>query len=203
MRVLPHFTLDDEMYEVVRAALAHSAPDVQLSWEDFIDPKGWVLLPNPERPREPFYRAQRVLLPGHLSSPRYSRTIKVNVWYGPDLRRGERPWPHNHPWDHFSSRILLGGYEEERWQRRGGGLDIRRAEHGQGSANNVPHDVYHEVTGIFVPGRTVTLMDCGRSRGKGEWGYLDTETGLYIPYAQSPTKAKFDALYRQRNRHQL
>uniref|UniRef100_UPI003F4977B7 hypothetical protein n=1 Tax=Amycolatopsis sp. CA-096443 TaxID=3239919 RepID=UPI003F4977B7 len=69
-------------------------------------------------------------------------------------------------------------------------------EHRAGGRNDVPRSVYHEVTEIHEPGRTLSLMVCGRGE-RGAWGYLDT-TGLHTPTAPDPD---FKAKLRQLNPH--
>ncbi len=49
----------------------------------------------------------------------------------------------------------------------------------------MPLDVYHEVTAIAEPGRTLTLMLCGAGR-QGAWDYLDPETGRTYGSAADP-----------------
>lgn len=63
-------------------------------------------------------------------------------------------------------------------------------EHRAGSVNDVPRSDDHEVAEIHEPGRTLTLMVCGRG-DKGAWGYLDTSSGVHTPAVPDPDfKAK-------------
>ncbi|MCI2422492.1 hypothetical protein MOQ72_34200 [Saccharopolyspora sp. K220] len=71
-------------------------------------------------------------------------------------------------------------------------------EHRAGGRNDVPRSVYHEVIEIHEPGRTLSLMVCGRGE-RGAWGYLDTSTGLHTPTSPDPD---FKAKLRQLNPHQ-
>uniref|UniRef100_UPI003F492805 hypothetical protein n=1 Tax=Amycolatopsis sp. CA-096443 TaxID=3239919 RepID=UPI003F492805 len=71
-------------------------------------------------------------------------------------------------------------------------------EHRADGRNDVPREVYHEVTEIHEPGRTLSLMVCGRGE-RGTWGHLNTSTGLHTPTLPNPG---FKAKLRQLNPHQ-
>lgn len=45
-----------------------------------------------------------------------------------------------------------------------------------GGSNELPLNVFDDVTRIHAPGATLTLMLCGAGRQEA-WGYLDPETG--------------------------
>ncbi|MEU6355956.1 hypothetical protein ABZ896_42710 [Streptomyces sp. NPDC047072] len=53
------------------------------------------------------------------------------------------------------------------------------------------------MTGIHEPGRTMSLMLCGRGE-RGTWDYLDPDTGRRIPAAPDPS---FSARLRALNPH--
>lgn len=55
-----------------------------------------------------------------------------------------------------------------------------------GGQNHLSLDVFHEVTQIHSPGRTLTLMVCGAGR-KGDWGNLNPETGAFEPNRPDPS----------------
>lgn len=83
-------------------------------------------------------------------------TVKLVFWYAPD----PRPTPHTHPWP-FASRILHGGYKEERYSLSGQYLESR--VYRAGDVNICPMHAPHRVVEV-LPG-TVTLMECGQDSG--------------------------------------
>ncbi|KUN02094.1 hypothetical protein AQI95_28875 [Streptomyces yokosukanensis] len=170
VHIIPGLTVDREMYESALAGLAEHAHEQTLTWARFTSEDAWTLVPDPDGFG---YKAELVL--------RRSAdvTIKVNLWRGPDLRDGERPTPHGHPWP-FTAHVLLGGYDEQRYGLLDGKVSTTTMTHRAGGANHLPLHVFHEVTRIHEPGRTVTLMICGKGT-KGDWGYLDPETGTITP----------------------
>lgn len=169
MEITPQFAVTEEIFEAAAAGIAAHAPDVgSLKWERFAAPGGWLLIPDDQ---------------GELSKAEMSllvtaeRTVRLNVWVRPDLRGGQKPMPHNHPWSSFTGHVLLGGYDEDRYAQDNGGvrsdLGVR---HNSPAANTIDHETYHEVTAVHEPGRTVSLMVCGPGR-RGDWGYLNIDTG--------------------------
>lgn len=193
VKVADGLQLDDEMYERAVAALREHAPDLApaLTWERFTQRESWCLVPDAQRPDEPFYKAALVV----LDQAPWTRTVKVNVWRAPDLRKDGAPMPHSHPWP-FNAYVLMGGYEEDRYDVSGGHVEMTGRQHGAGDTNAIPLDLFHEVTIVLVPGRTLTLMVCVKSRR--EWGYLDPDTGEYTRNTPDP---QFMALLRDRNPH--
>lgn len=155
-----------------------------LGWEAFTDPTRWWMVPSPDD--DDFgvplgYKAEYLVL------QTLELTVKINLWYRPDLRSTETSRPHTHPWEVMEAHPVLGGYEDEHWHRTAAGLLVR-----QGSIINVPGSVnrifardYHEVTSIAEPGQTVSLMICGRwihnETNQGIWGHLDLATGCHVP----------------------
>lgn len=210
--VAPHFALDSDMYELARASLVRFAPEQveRFTWERFITRENWQLIPDVENPDVPFFKAEFIVKHG---AP-YLQTIKLNIWYSPDLRRDGAPAPHSHPWP-FISHVLMGGYQETRYmvQYRNrlivdpytswplGQVCVEPNIPYQAEGyNNFPLHGFHEVTEVFEPGRTLTLMDCDLGRKEG-WGYLNPDTGLYTPVQQSPIDPRFQALFLDRNPH--
>jgi hypothetical protein len=102
------------------------------------------------------------------------RTVKILWWHADD----PRPEPHNHPWA-FESKILHGGYSEDRYRLQPDGADLavvhERCTYRAGDINRVPRDVFHNVVDV-QPG-TVTRLVCGPAAPGNEWHYLDIETG--------------------------
>lgn len=187
IEVIPGLTLTETMYEAAAEGVREFTPELHpLSYERFTRPTEWALIPD-----ECLDTVKAELV---LSDWPDALTRKINVWFRADLRGGERPKPHNHPWE-FTSRILLGGYVEDRYTLDG---DQVRVEHGVthrfGSSNHVPKDLYHEVTDIAEPGATMTLMVCERGV-KGDWGHLDVDRRVHRPIERDPDfAARFEAL---------
>lgn len=212
--VAPALELDDEMYGRALAALGEYAPDQveNFTWERFTDRTSWFLIPDVEHPDEPWYKAEFVITP---KGPPYDQTIKLNVWRSADLRRDGAPMPHSHPWEFFTGHVLMGGYEEDRYEVQHadllatdphspwelGSVEVEQdVLHRAGEHNGIAQTTFHEVTRVLEPGRTLSLMDCDLGRKEG-WGYLDPDTGLYTPNKQSPTDPRFKALLLDRNPH--
>lgn len=204
--IIPGISVDDEMYQAAAEGLALHAPDQRsLTWESFTDPSRWWLVPSPDDDDAGIpigYKAELELV------QTVDLTIKINIWYLPDLRRGETSTPHTHPWEVMEAHPVLGGYTDEHWQRTATGLLVQ-----QGSATNVPGGVnrifardYHEVVEIAEPGRTVSVMICGRrlhdDTNRGIWGHLDLATGCHVPVRRDPVQQqRFQARRRAINPH--
>ncbi|MFG2684336.1 hypothetical protein [Streptomyces sp. NPDC048392] len=184
VEIVPGLIVDEEMYERAVQGLAEHAPDQKLTWEAFTNEASWLLVPDPDGAG---YKAELVM------SREAERTIKINLWMSPDLRAGETPAPHNHPWQ-FDAFVLMGGYTEQRYKLVDGQVHTETQTHEAGGRNHLPLDEYHEVTKIHEPARTLTLMVCGEGR-KGDWGYLDPATGKVEANQPDPTfKARLVAL---------
>ncbi|MEV4975557.1 hypothetical protein [Streptomyces scopuliridis] len=189
--IAPGLTLTDALYETAAAGVAAYASDLApLAWEQFAAPMSWWLVPDGI---------------GRLSKSEFTltegrdRTVKINVWHAPDIRGTDgAPCPHSHPWP-FESKILLGGYSEDRYVLEDGQVRAETGrEHVQGAANTVDRNLYHEVTGLHTaPGATVTLMLCGRGE-RGTWGHLDPTTGTVAPPQRDP---RFPKHLRELNPH--
>ncbi|MEU7044920.1 hypothetical protein AB0A77_28230 [Streptomyces varsoviensis] len=175
-RIIPGLTVDAAMYDAAAAGLAaHTGAESPLTWGRFTAPASWCLVPGPDGAA---YKAEMVLRES------IERTLKINIWYLPDRRGGAAPQPHSHPWP-FTSHILLGGYSEDRYVAGDLASAEMGVEHRSGGANIIPRDLFHEVTAIHEPGRTLSLMVCGRGR-RGSWGYLDPDTGQCTPVRPDP-----------------
>lgn len=213
VKVTPELILDEDMYGLALEALGLYAPDraAGFTWEWFTARKSWMLIPDVEHPNDPWYKAEC----GVQNGPPHIQTIKLNVWRSADLRRDGVPMPHSHPWNEFTGHVLMGGYEEDRYEvvqkallagspRKqhsvGVGSVTNDVRHQAGDHNLLPLTTFHEVTKVLEPGRTLSLMDCGPGRKEG-WGYLDPETGLYTPHEDSPIDPRFMQLLRDRNPH--
>jgi hypothetical protein len=181
--LIPGLTLTDTLYDAAAEGIARHVPDLApLTREWFTELADWCLVPDDTGAA---YKAEFVLLKTR------QRTHKINLWFAPDLRGGQLSRPHNHPWD-FRSDVLLGGYDEDRYEA--GQLVRSVARHQAGAANTIGRRDYHEVTAIHEPGATLTLMSCGPGARNG-WGYLDTDTGLHVPLTPDPAfSVRFAAL---------
>lgn len=189
--IAPGLCLTEALYDVAQTGVAAHAPELPpLTWDVFTAAASWWLVPDGS---------------GRLSKAELTltedrdRTVKINVWYAPDLRGPDgAPCPHSHPWP-FESKILLGGYSEDRYVLdRGQVLAELGREHVQGDTNTVGRDLYHEVAALHTaPGATVTLMLCGRGE-RGAWGHLDPATGTVAPPQRDP---HFPAHLRALNPH--
>lgn len=179
--IVPGLVVNGDMFDRATAALGLKAPELPpLTWEQFIDDANWFLVPDPDGFG---YKGEYVVL------RTAERTIKLNRWMGPDLRSGQQPMPHNHPWELFVADILLGGYTEERYEVVDGEVRNSTSSHREGGVNSIPKGVYHEVVSID-PG-TLTMMDCGLGT-KGDWGYIDPRTGLYTHNSDAPDPTFMD-----------
>jgi hypothetical protein len=191
--LLPNLTLDTELYEAAAATVAAHAPQyITLTWENYTDPIRWWLVPDDHGDA---YKAEFELLKTR------DKTLKINIWYLPDLRGGDLDKPHSHPWD-FDAHIFGGGYDEDRWTLDNAGVlhAERGIEYRAGDTNTVTRDVYHQVRAVHEPGRTGTLMVCGPGQ-RGGWGYLDLATRRHVPVGPDPDfSAKLAALNPQHQR---
>lgn len=176
IEIIPGLIVDEEMHQHAVRGLAEHTPAEKLTWETFADENSWLLVPDPDGAG---YKAELVLRRDK------DHTVKINLWMSPDLRAGAEPQPHNHPWE-FSAYVLMGGYTEQRYRVVDGAVRTETQEHERGGHNHVPLDVYHEVTKIHDPGKTLTLMVCGQGR-KGEWGYLNLTSGKFEKNQPDPT----------------
>ncbi|RSN46560.1 hypothetical protein [Actinomadura sp. WAC 06369] len=183
-QIIPGLVVTDPMRQAAAAALDAHAPDVgPLTWARWTQPEGWTLVPDEDGTA---YKAELTLWQSD------ARTVRVNLWYAPDRRGGAQPRPHSHPWA-FRSHILAGHYVEDRYELAGGRVRTELGvEHRAGSVNEIPRELYHEVTEV-EPG-TLTLMLCGPGE-RGGWGYLDPETGQHTPTGPDPAfRARLAAL---------
>lgn len=175
--IIPGLVVDETLFEAAADGITTHLPDLApLSWETFTASTGWTLVPDEHGDA---YKAELVL------RNTIESTVKINLWTLPDRRGGEQPKPHSHPWE-FTSRILLGGYTEDRYDTAGDLVSTElNAVHRSPSANHVPRSLYHEVTEIHEPSRTLTLMICQRGE-RGTWGYLDVDRGCHVPNEPDP-----------------
>ena len=176
--IAPGLTLTEALYETAAAGIAYYAQDLLLSWQEFTAPASWWLIPDGTG------RLSRAEVT--LTETR-TRTVKVNIWFAPDLRGPDgTPCPHSHPWP-FESHILHGGYTEDRYVLDHGQVRTEAGrQHTRGTTNTVDRTLYHEVTGLHTaPGETVSLMLCGRGE-RGTWGHLDPANGVVTPPQRDP-----------------
>jgi hypothetical protein len=179
--IVPGLSVDDELFGAAEAGIAEHLPDLApLTWDRFTSPAGWTLVPDAEGV---CYKAELTL------AADTGRTVKLNLWSRPDLRGGQAPMPHSHPWP-FQAHLVLGGYTEDRYLPMLDGpiAAVLGMQHRAGDTNGVSLSSYHEVTAIHAPGRTLSLMVCGARRTDG-WGYLDVHTGRPKQLPADPTFA--------------
>jgi hypothetical protein len=172
--VEPDLVVTGEMFELLEAALPLYVRDLSVSWDDFVDPMFWLLVPDPDCVG---YKAEFVLFRDAV------RTVKLNKWFKPDLRSGESPKPHGHPWA-FEARLLAGGYTEHRYIIGRSAYQVQT--HLVGDLNSIDLSDFHEVTEILDPENTLSLMVCGPGI-QGNWGYLDPHTGVVRENTPDPT----------------
>lgn len=191
--ILPGHLVTGELYEKVRAELAAHAGDLfpELTWEQFTRPGAAYAIPDNQGQVS---KVELVLVSNPLA------TVKVNGWYLPDRRAGDRPVPHNHRWARMRSTILAGGYAETRYRSTPGGVEAAAQLHTAGGLNVVDHHVFHEVTEILEPAGTWTLMIC-REGQPGDWGYLDVDTGRYTHNSQVQPDPRFAKAFAALNPH--
>jgi hypothetical protein len=167
--IIPGLTVTDDMFEVARAAQAEHFPTVPaLTIEQFLDATNWFLVPDPEGRG---YKAEYQIIQTE------DLTGKFNRWMAPDLRKGETPAPHSHPWEKFDAYVLHGGgYTDLHYAKVGDGVISTPKIHRRGAVNTILKDGFHEV--VEVDPQTLTMMVCGKGV-RGDWGYLDPVTGAY------------------------
>lgn len=185
VEIIPGIELDAELFGAAREGLAAHAPEQPaLTWDTFVDPPRWWLVAGPDDDDAGVpigYKAEFVV------TQTLDLTIKINIWYRPDLRSRETSKPHTHPWEIMEAHPVLGAYEDEHWHRSASGLLVQQGSvlNQPGSVNRIFARDYHEVTSIADPGRTVSVMICGRwihdEDNKGIWGHLDLHTGCHVP----------------------
>lgn len=86
---------------------------------------------------------------------------------------------HNHPFVWSSSLILVGGYREERVEKRGDVVRRREQIFLPGDTNEITGDVFHRVE--LIHGECWTLFTVGGKNAS--WGFLDDE-GQYVPWRE-------------------
>lgn len=213
----PGLTLDSKGFELARAALEKFAPlrAALFTYEQYVDFPNWSLIPDPNHPEWPFFKAE-FKVPAAPGERAHAKTCKLNYWLHADRRATGQPIPHSHPWKEFRGHVLRGGYEEDRYEvsqahllrespREAHDLGVvsvtQGVIHHAGNANRIPVSTFHEVTKILEKG-TLTFMDCDEGVQEG-WGYLDPDTGLYLPNKKSPIDTVFAEMKRERNKHRL
>jgi hypothetical protein len=205
--IIPGLEVDDTIYNAAAAGLAAHAPgQPALTPEAFIDPSRWWLVPGPDDDDTGVpvaYKAEFELVQS------LDLTIKINKWFRPDLRSKETSKPHTHPWEVMEAYPVLGGYEDAHWHRTAAGELVEQGSvlNQPGSVNRIFARDYHEVTSIAEPGRTVSVMICGRwihdKANQGIWGHLDLHTGCHVPVQRDEAdRERFRArLYRINPQH--
>jgi hypothetical protein len=188
--IRPGYTVTDTLYEQVADLLATGYPGALpgLSWEQFTRPVGGALLiPDPTGAVS---KLELIL----ADTP--ALVVKVNQWWLPDLRAGDRPAPHNHRWGTLRSRILTGGYRDHVYWSEPEAVNDEVRTHDAGTDNTVHHHEFHEVTEV-EPG-TWTCFVGDRSQ-PGDWGYLSPDTGRYTHNAALAPDPTFTRAFRALN----
>lgn len=204
LEIIPGITLDEELFGAAAAGLAaHVSGQPPLTWEAFADPLRWYLVPGPDDDDAGVpigYKAEFVVM------QTLDLTVKINIWYSPDLRSAETSKPHTHPWEVMEAYPVLGAYEDQHWHRSASGVLVQKGTvlNAPGSVNRIFARDYHEVTSIAAPGRTVSVMICGRwihdEANRGIWGHLDLHDGCHVPVQRDPVEQeRFRARTRQIN----
>jgi hypothetical protein len=189
--IRPGYAVTDAVFEQVRELLATEFPGVLpgLTWHQFTAPAGGAfLIPDPTGAVS---KLELIL----TDSP--AHVVKVNQWFLPDLRAGQRPAPHNHRWRTMRSRILSGGYRDHAYWSETNTVADQLRTHETGSDNVIDHHEFHEVTEV-EPGSTWTCFVGDRSQ-PGDWGYLDPDTGRYTHNAAISPDPNFTAVFNALN----
>jgi hypothetical protein len=208
--VLSGFTLTSKMYELVAAKLHELKVPVDYTYERFTDKMFWKKIPDPNAPKGTFFKVEQNV----FSGPPYKRAIRVNGWYAADVRVNGIYLPHNHPWWPVNAHILTGGYRQRAYEVVGVELDDMSETQLQpsnirhlglqdlraGDVNHMSHLFFHEVEKVFKPGKTISVMDCGKSVKDG-WGYLDLKALTYKNCKAYPLDAAHKANVRALNPH--
>lgn len=162
VEAIPRLVLDERMFELAAEGVEKHAPDVgPLTWERFIDPSGWLNIPDLDGEVS---KAELTLLVS------VEHTVKLNVWFRPDIRGDvliEEQVPHNHRWKVFFGHLIRGGFGEVRFRRTNVDPETGLAtvtidpllSHISPTVNTVEHDVFHEIVEIYEPA-TMSLMVC-------------------------------------------
>jgi len=138
IEVAPGLVLDGAMFDVAAAGVAAYLPELAtLTYERRLtEPARWWRVPDKDGN---CYKAECVLLSSR------EKTARLTCWFLRDDRDGTQPRPHSHPWP-FVSRILCGGYSEDRYELTGAVAETGQApvrsqlgvEHRAGGVNDVP-----------------------------------------------------------------
>ena len=188
--IAPGITISDVVYEQVSEILDTRFPGVlpELTWEAVTAPAGGAWrIPDPTGAVS---KVELIL----LDTPR--TTVKINNWFLPDLRAGERPAPHNHRWRTMRSTIVSGGYRDRVYWADVSGVTEQVRTHDTGGQNTLPHHEFHEVIEVEPGSWTVFVGDDSQP---GDWGYLDPGTGRYTHNAAISPDPNFAAAFKALN----
>jgi hypothetical protein len=187
---IPDLKLTHDLYERAADGVRTHLPSLPaLTREGFADLSSWACIPDDQGLLS---KAEKIL----VRTP--TLTAKINIWFRADLRGGNKPLPHNHPWTRFTGYLLGAGYDEDRYEVEGQDVTATLGlRHVSPAANTLDHATYHEVSAVHEPGKTLSLMVCSAWR-RGDWGHLDVDTGRHIPLEADPD---FDAKFAALNRH--
>ncbi len=139
----------------------------------------WTLVKLfPRRHRTVYIEGEPYLLRFYIKRNGWLPGIYLHHFYMGDTDREL----HNHPWKMSGSLILTGGYIEERLlESPAFPIPIRTKERvGPGRINIIRADDFHRVD--LIEGSAWTIFVSGKK--VQDWGFLDTETGQYIPHRE-------------------
>jgi hypothetical protein len=162
-----------------------------------IEPGEWqeppLFLPDGTRDKEGRLNCFRIVM-----TVRRSPNKEVfHWWYGQDqtvLSPSGRVMPHDHPFGSgefgspsFTSKVLKGWIQENRYWVEGGLVHQQRIVHEEGDTYVMPCGYFHHVSACSHG--AVTHMVCEPSR-QTQWGYLDLDTLEILPPMQSELYAE-------------
>lgn len=194
LEILPGVIVDETMFEDAAAGVARFAPQLPaLTWERYTEASLWWNIPGDKgklsKTETTLFRSKEF-------------TARLNIWHAEDERGGDKPLPHNHPWNRFTGHLLGddSGYTEDRYlvDADGNVSEYLGIEHLAPELNVVDHPVFHEVRYVHNPGRTQSLMTCD-DWTRNNWWHLNVETGEKITGQPVP---QFEKWFRAANPHQ-
>ena len=196
--VAPFFYVDSVMYEAALDALISRAPLLayQFTWERFACPMSWRFIPNIHYPETEPYKAESRFFERYAAD----KELSLSVWRSPATRQQGKLLVHNHSGT-VRREMVLGECAEDRYEslddRIHEALDCR---YETGEVGTLEPHMFHEVTGIFVPWRTMILSESEHGEG-GVSEYLDIESGAILSSGPTRAGSSFTELFNHWNPH--